>query len=126
MGPFQMTPAYQQRYHDQHIDVDFERKTVLFDTKPVDLTRKEYDLLAFLIQNAGELVTREALLLCVWGYSNQIRTRTLDVHIRRLRKKLGENRGASIETIFSVGYRFQPSHAPVLMQRHPQMMALGA
>ena len=98
----------------------------MLDTKPLGLTRKEYDLLALLIQNAGEVVTREALLLRVWGYGNQIRTRTLDVHIRRLRKKLGEHSGTYIETIFSVGYRFQPFRAPRLMPRPPQMMALGA
>jgi two-component system, OmpR family, alkaline phosphatase synthesis response regulator PhoP len=90
------------------------------------LTRKEYDLLALLVQNAGELVTREALLMRVWGYSNQIRTRTLDVHIRRLRKKMGENSGTYIETIFSVGYRFQPFRAPRLVQRRPQMFAASA
>jgi DNA-binding response OmpR family regulator len=106
--------------------MDFEHKTALLDTKPLGLTRKEYDLLALLIQNAGEVVTRETLLLRVWGYSNQIRTRTLDVHIRRLRKKLGEHSGTYIETIFSVGYRFQPFRAPRLIQRMPQMMALGA
>jgi DNA-binding response OmpR family regulator len=64
--------------------------------------------------------------LRVWGYSNQIRTRTLDVHIRRLRKKLGEHSGTYIETIFSVGYRFQPFRAPRLVPRAAQMMALGA
>ena len=126
MGPLHITPTHDQRYHDQHLDMDFEHKTAMLDTKPLGLTRKEYDLLALLIQNAGEVVTREALLLRVWGYSNQIRTRTLDVHIRRLRKKLGENSGTYIETIFSVGYRFQPFRAPRLVQRAPQMMALGA
>ena len=91
MGPFQITAMQNQRYHDQHLDLDFEHKTAMLDARPLGLTRKEYDLLALLIQNAGEVVTREALLLRVWGYSNQIRTRTLDVHIRRLRKKLGEH-----------------------------------
>ena len=90
------------------------------------MTRKEYDLLALLIQNAGEVVTREMLLLRVWGYSNQIRTRTLDVHIRRLRKKLGEHSGTYIETIFSVGYRFQPFRAARLVPHMPQMMAVSA
>jgi DNA-binding response OmpR family regulator len=126
MGPFQITATHEQRYHDQHLDMDFEHKTAMLDTKPLGLTRKEYDLLALLILNAGEVVTRETLLLRVWGYSNQIRTRTLDVHIRRLRKKLGEHSGTYIETIFSVGYRFQPFRAPRLLQRAPQMMALGA
>jgi len=126
MGPFQMSERHEQRYHDQHLDLDFENKIALLDTKPLGLTRKEYDLLALLIQNAGEVVTREALLLRVWGYSNQIRTRTLDVHIRRLRKKLGEHSGAYIETIFSVGYRFQPFRAPRVVQRLAPVMALGA
>ena len=53
------------------------------------LTRKEYELLSLLVQNAGEIIPRDALLWRVWGYSHEIRTRTLDVHIRRLRKKLG-------------------------------------
>jgi|SRR5580658_2212971 two-component system alkaline phosphatase synthesis response regulator PhoP len=126
MEPIQMTSTYEQPYHDQHLDMDFRQKTTLLDSKPLGLTRKEYDLLALLIQNAGELVTRETLLLRVWGYSNQIRTRTLDVHIRRLRKKLGDHSGTYIETIFSVGYRFQPFRAPQRVQRQPQMFALGA
>src|SRR5580693_8364161 len=126
MEPFQITTTHEQRYHDQHLDLDFGRKKALLDSKPLVLTRKEYDLLALLIQNAGELVTRETLLLRVWGYSNQIRTRTLDVHIRRLRKKLGEHSGTYIETIFSVGYRFQPFRAARLVPRATQMMALGA
>jgi DNA-binding response OmpR family regulator len=126
MGPIQIAATHEQRYHDQHLDMDFEHKIAALDTKPLGLTRKEYDLLALLIQNAGEVVTRDMLLLRVWGYSNQIRTRTLDVHIRRLRKKLGEHSGAYIETIFSVGYRFQPFRAPRVVQRLTPMMALGA
>jgi DNA-binding response OmpR family regulator len=53
-------------------------------------------------------VPREVLLQDIWGYSREIRTRTLDVHIRRLRKKLGQYGDKYIETIFGVGYRFQP------------------
>jgi two-component system, OmpR family, alkaline phosphatase synthesis response regulator PhoP len=126
MGPLQITGTYEQHYHDQHLDMDFEHKIAHLDAKPLGLTRKEYDLLALLIQNAGDVVTRETLLLRVWGYSNQIRTRTLDVHIRRLRKKLGEHSGAYIETIFSVGYRFQPFRAPRVVHRMAPVMALGA
>jgi len=109
MKPLQITTTHEQRYHDQHLDLDFARKTALLDSEPLTLTRKEYDLLAFLIEHAGELVTRETLLSHVWSYSNQIRTRTLDVHILRLRRKLGQDSGKYIETIFGVGYRFQPS-----------------
>ena len=126
MEPFQITTTHEQRYHDQHLDLDFGRKKALLDTKPLVLTRKEYDLLALLIQNAGELVTRETLLLRVWGYGSQIRTRTLDVHILRLRRKLGEHRGKYIETIFGVGYRFQPFRTPQLVTRPPQIFALSA
>jgi two-component system phosphate regulon response regulator PhoB len=83
------------------------------------LTRKEYDLLALLVQHAGEIIPRDALLMQVWGYGSEIRTRTLDVHIRRLRKKLGGYADQYIETIFGIGYRFQPFHAPRFFQPQP-------
>ena len=63
MGPIQIAATHEQRYHDQHLDMDFEHKIAALDTKPLGLTRKEYDLLALLIQNAGEVVTRDMLLL---------------------------------------------------------------
>jgi DNA-binding response OmpR family regulator len=126
MEPIQITKIHEQHYRDQHLDLDFGNKTALLDYAPLTLTRKEYDLLAFLIEHAGELVTRETLLLRVWGYSNQIRTRTLDVHILRLRRKLGEHSGNYIETIVNAGYRFQPFRGPHLVQREPQMLALSA
>jgi DNA-binding response OmpR family regulator len=126
MEPIRITKIHERHYHDQHLDLDFANKTALLDSKPLTLTRKEYDLLAFLIEHAGELVTRETLLLRVWGYNNQIRTRTLDVHVLRLRRKLGEHSGKYIETIFKAGYRFQPFRGPQLVQREPQMFALGA
>ena len=72
------------------------------------MTHKEYELLALLVENAGEIIPRKILLLRVWGYTNEIRTRTLDVHVRRLRKKLGSYSEQYIETIFGIGYRFQP------------------
>jgi DNA-binding response OmpR family regulator len=71
------------------------------------LTRKESQLLDFLIQNAGEAVSSQVLLSQVFGYSPEARTRTLQVHIRRLREKLGPDQQHCIETIFGVGYRFQ-------------------
>ena len=68
------------------------------------LTRKEYDLLALLVQHAGEIIPREALLMQVWGYSAEIRTRTLDVHVRRLRKKLPTLCDA-LATVHQFGYK---------------------
>jgi DNA-binding response OmpR family regulator len=76
----------------------------------MQLTRKEHELLSLLVANAGEIIPRDVLLMSVWGYSREIRTRTLDVHIRRLRKKLEPYGEHCIETIFGVGYRFQRFH----------------
>jgi DNA-binding response OmpR family regulator len=95
-------------YEDTHLNISFARRQVEVDGAPVTLTRKEYELLALLAQNAGEIVSRDALLRQVWGYSEGVRTRTLDVHIRRVRKKLAPFTDQYIETIFGVGYRFQP------------------
>src|SRR6476620_9932955 len=97
-----------ERYQDPHLEVDFSRSIASVDSRRMVLTRKEYELLSLLVQNAGEIIPREALLWRIWGYSTQIRTRTLDVHIRRLRKKLGGYSEQYIETIFGIGYRFQP------------------
>ena len=99
-------------YRDEHLEVDFERASVSLDSRTMTLTRKEYELLALLAANAGEIVPRDVLLMKVWGYSREIRTRTLDVHIRRLRKKLGVYGERYIETIFGTGYRFQRFREP--------------
>ena len=111
MGLVQTASNSPYRYQDAHQDVDFVRKCALVDSHRLVLTRKEYDLLALLVENAGEIIPRNVLLLRVWGYSSEIRTRTLDVHVRRLRKKLGSYSEQYIETIFGIGYRFQPFRA---------------
>jgi DNA-binding response OmpR family regulator len=98
-------------YRDEHLTLDFEQQAAILDAQRMILTRKEYDLLALLVQHAGEIIPRDALLMRVWGYGADIRTRTLDVHVRRLRKKLGSFADQYIETIFGIGYRFQPFHA---------------
>ena len=95
-------------YQDSHLTINYQRQNVALDGVTLRLTRKEYELLALLCQNAGEIVPRAILLSRVWGYGEGVRTRTLDVHIRRLRKKLGVGAETYIETIFGVGYRFQP------------------
>lgn len=99
-------------YRDVHVEVDFTAGSLRVDARPVRLTRKESALLTALVGNAGDIMGREVLLSCVWGYGPMIRTRTLDVHIRRLRKKLGLYGDRYIETIFGVGYRFQPFREP--------------
>lgn len=103
-------------YRDEHLSLDFQQQLVMLDGHTLVLTRKEYDLLALLVQHATQIVPREALLMQIWGYGAEIRTRTLDVHIRRLRKKLGTYADQYIETIFGIGYRFQPFHAPRFQQ----------
>jgi two-component system alkaline phosphatase synthesis response regulator PhoP len=87
----QTTPNNVQfRYQDAHLEIDLADKFVFLDSRRLELTRKEYQLLTLLVENGGEVVPREVLLMRIWGYSSAIRTRTLDVHIRRLRKQLGE------------------------------------
>lgn len=93
------------RYEDERLSVDFEDMRVVADGEEVRLTRKEFALLEHLIKNSGRVATRQQLLDSVWGYSYFGDTRTLDVHIRRLRQKMGEC-GGCIETVVGVGYRF--------------------
>jgi DNA-binding response OmpR family regulator len=75
---------------------------------PLDLTYKEFELLKFLAQRPGRVCDRDLLLREVWGYDYYGGTRTVDVHIRRLRAKLGPEHEALIETIRNVGYRLVP------------------
>jgi len=110
MDSIEINAKPQTRYQDAHLEVDFGRGLATLDGQRIVLTRKEYQLLSLLVENAGEIVPREALLMRVWGYGDQIRTRTLDVHIRRLRAKLGTFSREYLETIFGIGYRFQPLH----------------
>lgn len=74
--------------------------------RSLDLTYMEYELLKFLAQNPGKVFTREMLLNRVWGYEYYGGARTVDVHVRRLRAKLGEEHASMIDTVRSVGYRF--------------------
>jgi DNA-binding response OmpR family regulator len=94
-----------EQYEDEHLSIDFADMRVACGGEEVKLTRKEFSLLAHLIKNSGRVATRQQLLDNVWGYSYFGDTRTLDVHIRRLRQKLGDCGGA-IETVVGIGYRF--------------------
>ncbi len=77
--------------------------------RSLDMTYMEYELLKFLAQNPGKVFTREMLLSRVWGYEYYGGARTVDVHVRRLRAKLGEEHAGLIQTVRSVGYRFGQS-----------------
>jgi DNA-binding response OmpR family regulator len=95
----------ERTYSDAHLSIDYPDMRVECDGNPLKLTRKEFALLEHLVRNMGRVSTRQQLLDHVWGYSYFGDTRTLDVHIRRVRQKLGEC-GGCIETIVGVGYRF--------------------
>ena len=92
-------------YKGEKLEIDFADMRVACEKVSIKLTRKEFALLAYLVKNSGRVSTRQLLLDNIWGYSYFGDTRTLDVHIRRLRKKLGEC-GTHIETVVGVGYRF--------------------
>jgi DNA-binding response OmpR family regulator len=92
------------RFKDLELNTATYQATVL--GRPVDLTYMEYELLRFFIGNRGRVWSREQLLSKVWGYDYFGGARTVDVHVRRLRSKLGEERAGWITTVRSVGYRF--------------------
>jgi len=94
-------------YEDLVLNLETYQATI--GGNPLDLTYMEYELLKFLAQNPGRVFTRETLLSRVWGYEYYGGARTVDVHIRRLRAKLGEERAGLISTVRSVGYRFGES-----------------
>ncbi len=89
--------------------LNLETYQAAIDQHPLDLTYMEYELLKFLAQHPGRVFTRETLLSRVWGYEYYGGARTVDVHIRRLRAKLGEEHANLISTVRSVGYRFGQS-----------------
>ena len=97
-------------YESQGLKIDFDRHEVFINNKKIELTLKEFDLLKILIKNRGKILQRETLLDKIWGYEYIGETRTVDVHIRYLRKKIEEDdkNPKFIETIRGVGYRFNP------------------
>jgi DNA-binding response OmpR family regulator len=86
--------------------MNLETYQAVIEGKPLDLTYMEYELLKFLAAHPGKVFTRETLLNRVWGYDYYGGARTVDVHVRRLRAKLGEEHANLIQTIRSVGYSF--------------------
>ena len=87
-----------------NIQVDLLRHTVIFADHAIHLTAVEFKLLAKLMESPGQVLERDYLLACVWGYERSVDTRTVDTHIRRLRAKLG-NASDMIESVRGFGYR---------------------
>ncbi|HEY3503122.1 MAG TPA: response regulator transcription factor [Actinocatenispora sp.] len=94
--------------------------------RPLDLTYKEFELLRFLAQHPGRVFTRDQLLREVWGYDYFGGTRTVDVHVRRLRAKLGSEYESMIGTVRQVGYKFIAAQPPrSLPDRDPAPVSVG-
>ena len=101
----QTCPPAPTTYRGTHLTVDFEAVSVSVDGDAVRLTRREFELLRHLVENKNRLLSRERLLERVWGYGRDVETRSVDVHIGRLRSKLGPA-GRQIDTLVGFGYRF--------------------
>ena len=99
------THKSESRYHVDDIEIDFEAKTVTKGGVPVELTMQEYALLEVLVKNRNIALSRQRLMREAWDVSFLGESRTIDVHIQRLRKKLGMD--DRIKTIYRLGYRFE-------------------
>lgn len=97
-----------EQIHSGELHIDEASFTAKLRGRALDLTFKEFELLRFLAQHPGRVFTRPVLLQEVWGYDYYGGTRTVDVHVRRLRAKLGAEHESLIGTVRNVGYRFVP------------------
>ena len=102
-GPDEAAPP--PVYQGRPLFADFDAIAIAVDGQPVRLTRREFELLRHLVENRGRVLSRDRLLERVWGYDQLIETRSVDVHVGRLRGKLGAA-GKQIETVVGLGYRF--------------------
>jgi DNA-binding response OmpR family regulator len=99
------SPQAVGRYEGDRLSADFDAVAVAVDNAPIRLTRREFELLRYLVQNKNRVVSRDRLLERVWGYERLVETRSVDVHVGRLRTKLG-SASRQIETVIGLGYRF--------------------
>lgn len=97
--------AAAQVYQGAKLFADFDAVAVAVEGEPIRLTRREFELLKFLVQNRNRVLSRDRLLERVWGYDHYVETRSVDVHVGRLRQKLRAV-GSQIETVVGLGYRF--------------------
>ena len=101
------TDSKEDRISYESITIDKSTREVIEDGRKVELTLKEFELLVYLMENQKRVVGRNEILNQVWGYEFDGGTRTLDMHIRTLRQKLGEKSGSMIKTVRGVGYRLE-------------------
>jgi DNA-binding response OmpR family regulator len=101
----QNAPVSAAVYRGARLVADFDAVAVAVDGQPIRLTRREFELLRFLVENKQRVISRDRLLERVWGYERFVETRSVDVHVGRLRAKLGAA-GPQIETVVGLGYRF--------------------
>ena len=92
-------------YRGKQLTADFDAVAVTVNGDPIRLTRREFELLKCLVENRNRVLSRDRLLERVWGYDQFVETRSVDVHVGRLRSKLG-SAGGQIETVVGLGYRF--------------------
>jgi DNA-binding response OmpR family regulator len=102
-------PADNSTAPDTPVRIDPERRTAAVDGRPLDLTYLEFELLAHLVAHPHRVHSRDQLVTTVWGYGHVGDGRTVDVHIARLRRKLGDEHRGSIVTVRRVGYKYAPS-----------------
>ena len=98
-------PAEASVYRGKYLTADFDAVAVSVEGRAIRLTRREFELLRYLVENRNRVLSRDRLLERVWGYDRLIETRSVDVHVGRLRGKLGPV-GRQIETVVGLGYRF--------------------
>lgn len=103
--PAQTLPDQKPSYQRGPLAIDFDAVAVRVLGAPVRLTKREFELLRFLVENRNRVLSRDRLLERVWGFERQVETRSVDVHVGRLRGKLGRA-GRQIETVIGMGYRF--------------------
>jgi DNA-binding response OmpR family regulator len=92
-------------YRGKHLVADFDAVAISVNGESIRLTRREFELLRYLVENRNRVLSRDRLLERVWGYDRFVETRSVDVHVGRLRAKL-RDAGRQIETVVGLGYRF--------------------
>ena len=91
------------------LEINSESHRVFINSREVKLTNKQFQLLLYFIENKNIVISREKILEAVWGYDFSGGSRTIDVHVKELRKRIGDFNGELIETLWAIGYRFKYS-----------------